>query len=183
MMKTRIRIALAIMAVMLLSLPLAAQNPQNLFKVNLFSPLVRTGSFFYERALNDDSSIQLGFFYSGASIGDTKLRGFGLTPEYRFYLSEKPAPRGIFVAPFARYQSFNLTVEGESGKASLSTIGGGLLVGVQTILKDRISLEAFIGPSYSSSKLDVTSGDEDDFEFGSLDGFGVRFGVTIGIAF
>lgn len=182
-MKITTRIFTAIAALMLLSTPIYAQTSQNVFKVNLLSPLLRSGSFFYERAINEDVSLQLGFFYSGATISQTTFRGFGITPEARYYLSEKPAPAGVFVAPYLRYQSFSLTGEESSNEATYSSFGGGLLIGTQAIFKDRISLEAFIGPSYSSGSLKVTSGDADDFNTGVFDGFGVRFGVTVGLAF
>jgi hypothetical protein len=156
---------------------------QNVIKANLFSPLVRTGSFFYERVLNEDMSLQLGFFYSGASISDTKFRGFGITPEFRYYLSEsKPAPSGIFVAPYLRYQNFDLSVEGDTGSATYSAMGGGLLIGAQRLLKNSISIEAFLGPSYSSGNIKLTDGASNNYDTGFFDGFGVRFGFTVGIA-
>ena len=175
-----------IVAALCITLSIKAEEPvrQNIIKANLFSPIVRTGSFFYERVLNEDMSFQLGFFYTGASLSETTFRGMGITPEFRYYLSEtKPAPSGVFVAPYARYQSFNLTVEGEAGKATYSGIGGGLLVGWQRLLKNTISLEGFIGPSYFSGSLKVDDGQEDDFDIGFFDGFGVRFGFTVGVAF
>lgn len=163
----------------------SAQEPiKNLVKVNLLSPLARTGSFFYEHALNEDYSLQMGFFYSGLSIDETKFRGFGLTPELRYYLSEKhSAPQGVFLAPFLRYQSFNVSLDDNSSKATYSSFGGGILVGSQAVFKNKISLDAWIGPSYNSGTLKVETGDEDDFSIGSLDGFGVRFGITLGIGF
>jgi hypothetical protein len=185
MRKTILRLTLAFAGVILM-LPATAQEDvrQNLLKANLFSPLVRTGSFFYERVLNEDMSFQMGFFYTGASISETVFRGFGITPEFRYYLSEtKPAPSGVFVAPYLRYQSFNISIEGEDGSATLSGLGGGLLVGMQTLLKNTISLEGFIGPSYFAGDLDISDGSEEDFELGFFDGFGVRFGFTVGIAF
>jgi hypothetical protein len=85
------------------------------------SPLVRTGSFFYERALDENKSVQLGFFYSGISVEDTRFRGFGITPEFRLYLSEKrQAPAGIFVAPYLRYQNFDLSY-GDVASATYSS--------------------------------------------------------------
>ena len=172
---------------LLIAVPAKAQDtpPQNLFKINLLSPLVRSGSFFYERAVSEDISLQLGFFYMGWSSDDTKFRGFGVTPELRYYLSEKhPAPRGVFIAPFVRFQNFNLSDPGVEGEGTLSLIGGGLLVGTQTMFKNRISLDAWAGPSYSSGKVKVTgNAQEGDFETDMFDGFSVRFGVTVGIGF
>lgn len=155
----------------------------NFVKANLFSPLVRTGSFFYERVLNDDMSGQLGFFFTRVEADGTKFSGFGITPEFRYYLSESSAPKGIFLAPYIRYQSFNLSVEEENAEGKLSVFGGGLLVGAQTLLKDVITIEAFIGPAYGFGNMDITSGSEDDFKIDTFDGFLVRIGVTVGIGF
>ena len=165
----------------------AQTDKKNIIKVNLFSPIVRTASIFYEREVSETVSAQLGFFYTGASIDDTEFRGFGITPEVRFYLSDKGTPEGFFIAPFVRYQNFNLTIEDADlqidSEADLTGIGGGLLIGGQWVFKDVVSLDVWGGPSYSSVSIDVTSGDEDDFSLGSVDGFGVRFGVTLGFAF
>lgn len=186
-MKKVFAISLVSLFLVMIALPVAAQDapPKNLIKINLLSPLVRTGSFFFERAMSDEISLQLGFFYTGASVGDTEFRGFGLTPELRYYLSEKhPAPRGVFIAPFARYQNFTVTEEGVDGKGTYSSFGGGLLVGTQTMFKNKISLDVWAGPSYSSGSIKVTgTADEADFDLGSFDGFGVRFGVTVGFGF
>ncbi len=84
----------------------SAQAQSNVFKVNIISPVFKTASVFFERAINEESSLQLGFFYTGYTGDDTKFRGFGITPEYRFYLSESAAPAGVYVAPFLRYQNF-----------------------------------------------------------------------------
>jgi hypothetical protein len=172
-----------IVAAICISLSVNAQDvKQNLIKANLMSPLVRTGSFFYERVLNEDMSLQMGFFYSGASVSETKFRGWGLTPEFRYYLSDKPAPSGIYFAPYARYQSFDLSVTGEVGSATYSSMGGGLLVGAQRVMKNVISLEAYIGPSYSKGNIKISDDNQNSYDTGFFDGFGVRFGVTIGLA-
>lgn len=158
----------------------------NVVKINLFSPIVRTFSGFYERALTDQSSFQINFLYSGASIDDTRFRGFGLTPEYRFYLSEnKVAPAGFYVGPFLRYQNFNLSIEDDvsDAEATLSTFGGGVLIGGQWLFSEKIALDTFIGPSYNAGDIKVTDGSEDQFSTGIFSGFGVRFGVALGFAF
>jgi hypothetical protein len=154
-------------------------------KANLLSPLVRTGSFFVEHQLNENSSLQLGLLYTGKSWDDTKIRGWGITPEYRFYLSDSPAPEGFFVAPYLRYTDFSLENDEDDmvSKADMRGIGGGLLIGQQYIFKERVSFEWFFGPAYTSADLDVRSGSEDDFETGSWDGFTLRAGITLGIAF
>lgn len=183
-MKKVFAITMVSLMFLMVAVPAQAQDtpPQTLIKLNLLSPLVRTASLFVERAVSEDISIQLGFFYTGASVSETKFRGFGLTPELRYYLSEKyPAPRGVFIAPFARYQNFNLS-DDVGNEGTFSSFGGGLLVGTQTMFKNKISLDVWAGPAYSSGKTKVTDG-TDTFDLGSFDGFGVRFGVTVGFGF
>ncbi|MGF1637698.1 MAG: DUF3575 domain-containing protein [Cyclobacteriaceae bacterium] len=173
-----------------LAVPQMTLAQENNVKINIFSPLLRTLNLQYERALNENSSFQLGFFYTGASIQDTRLSGFGITPEYRFYLSETDAPEGFYLAPYLRYSSLTGTAptinnngNEVDAKATVSSFGGGLVIGKQWIFKERIVLNIFAGPSYSSSSADYDSGNEDNFDFGSFSGFSARGGVCLGIAF
>ncbi len=76
---------------------------QSTVKINILSPIVKTINLQYEKVVNESSSVQLGFFYTGYSSSGTSFSGFGITPEYRFYLSETEAPAGVYVAPFLRY--------------------------------------------------------------------------------
>jgi hypothetical protein len=62
----------------------------------------------YERVFSENISAQLGFFYAWdfpAYDEGYFATGFAITPEFRYYLSNKnPAPRGIYLAPNYRYQ-------------------------------------------------------------------------------
>ncbi len=163
-----------------------AQGKQNVIKVNLISPIVKSGSFFYERALSEKSSAQIGVGFTAYNRDAVKINGVFFTPEYRFYLSEsEAAPVGFYVGPYLRYQ--NLKIESTESepvdKATLSTIGGGVVVGRQWIFSDVVSLDIFLGPNYNSGKVKVTSGSEVEDIPGSINGFGVRTGITLGLAF
>jgi hypothetical protein len=161
----------------------------NVVKTSLTAPLLRMYTLAYERALNPDMTVQLGGgYFSGFKLGDSRLDGFNVIPEFRYYLSEsKDAPAGGFVAPFFRYGNYGIEIgeptDVDYAKATLTGIGGGILVGVQRLFKETISLEAFIGPAYTSSSVDVEAGDEDAYDLKLFDGFGVRAGVTLGVAF
>jgi len=162
-----------------------AQEKQNVIKVNLFSPIVKSGSFFFERVVSPKSSAQLGVGFTAYNQDDVKIKGIFLTPEYRFYLTETmSAPTGFYVGPFLRYQ--NLKIEdvssGSTDKATLSTFGGGLVVGRQWIFSNVIALDVFAGPSYNSGNVKITSGSDVDVP-GAFNGFGARVGVTLGVAF
>ena len=179
---------------------------KNVLKGNIFSPIVKSASFFYERSLNEKSSIQIGYFYNwdkpdfnlfgGFGI---EWSGFGITPEYRYYPSRK-ALNGFYLAPFLRYiqytsehsfeigfhnqTTFNWVSNIENQSAIETNIGGGFLVGHQWIL-NFFSIDTFIGPclikrstQVSGKSTEYTGYDEEDFT-----SFGLRFGFTIGAAF
>jgi len=178
----KLKTGLPVLVVLLSVLSFKSQAQENAVKLNIFSPIVKTFNIAYERKVNATSSFQLGFFYSGYKAGDTKFSGFGITPEYRFYLSETEAPQGVYVAPFVRYQSFKLEDEPSSSKADFSAFGGGVIVGKHWIFKERISLDIFIGPSYSSGSVKGSSNGS-TFDTDAFDGFGIRTGLTLGVAF
>lgn len=186
-----------LLAVCLLTgLTTAASAQTNAVKVNIFSPLVKTGSFFVEHKLADQRSVQLGALITSWNTGGTDISGFALTPEYRLYLSDKkPALQGFYLGPFLRYQNLKLTSEAldyseengnasqSEGKATLNTLGGGVVAGYQFMFKRRFTLDTFLGPSYNGGKVKVTAGGADSFETDAFSGFGVRTGVTFGVAF
>lgn len=167
----------------LVSLDSISQQKDNVVKINIFSPIVRTFNFSYERALNASSSLQLGVAITGTEISDTEFSGLQITPEYRFYLSDTEAPEGVYAAPFLRYANLSIEEKDLGSEADLTSFSGGLVLGKQWLFKEKITLDIFIGPSYGTTSIDVESGDEDDFDLGSFDGFGIRFGVNFGFAF
>lgn len=179
----RIKTSLISFLLVIFAMSASAQTKSNVVKTNLFSPIVKTYWLSYEHLFNDNLGAQLGFFYTGVSVGTTNFSGYSFTPEARFYLGDSPAPKGIYIAPGLRYSSFSLTDDGTTDKATYSTIGGALIVGAQTLLKDVVTLEAYLGPAYSSGTLKVDSGTASSFDLGGFDGFGFRFGITLGIAF
>jgi hypothetical protein len=164
----------------------SGSSKMNNFKINLFSPIVKTGSFFYERKLNEKSSAQLGFGFTAYNRNDVKINGIFITPEYRFYLSnEKEAMEGFYVGPYLRYQNLkieDITDPNYPDKATLSTFGGGVVIGHQWIFSNVISLDIFGGPNYNSGTVKVTSGNDPNVP-GTFKGFGARFGITLGIVF
>ncbi|CAN5876682.1 hypothetical protein BH24BAC1_BH24BAC1_30410 [soil metagenome] len=98
-------------------------------------------------------------------------------------MSATEAPEGVYIAPYLRYQSFSLTDVTESGKGKYTSMGGGVLIGKQWIFKNRISLDTFVGPGYNPGSVKVDVGEEDDLDVGSLGGFGIRTGITLGLKF
>jgi hypothetical protein len=172
---------LLLIALCLLSLAnVKAQDARNnTIKVNPLSLFLATGSVFYERKINESTSLQLGVAYTGVKLSDVKFEGVAITPEVRFYFNQK-ALSGFYAAPFLRYQNF--TVSDENSKGTLSTFGGGALIGRQWVFGSGFALDLFIGPSYNGGDVKVKEGDEIDTS-ASLAGFGVRTGIALGFGF
>lgn len=156
----------------------------NAVKLNPLSLALMTGNVSYERAVSDNSSIQLGVFYSGVSISGLKYSGLGVTPEYRIYFGgQKQALNGVYAAPFLRYQNFSLTEKESNDKASFTSFGGGATIGWQKMWPSGFVLDLFAGPAYNSGKV-KTDAEGEDFDIkAGIDGFGVRTGLTIGFGF
>lgn len=167
-----------------------AQTKSNIIKTSLTSIFLKTVNLDYEHALNDNSSVQLGVYYTGASLFDGSFSGFAITPEYRYYLSaSKTAPNGAYVAPWLRFQNFSAksgTLNTETyAKGTISIVSLGLCVGVQRTFKEKISLGAYIGPGYyfPNVKYEDSNG---SFDFGMFNSSGFvwgRAGIDIGFMF
>lgn len=186
-----------------------AHAQTNVVKLDIFQPIVNTAALSFEHKLSESSSFQLGLSVTanyredgsfGSYYGEgRKTSGFGIVPEYRFYLSEKhPAMEGFYVAPFLRFQHLSQSGTYESYDpitgnstlrdidATLNAFGGGVVVGRHWIFKQRFSLDAQLGPSYMISGVDSPDPNVDKDNFlGFYDGsnYGIRGGVTFGVAF
>ncbi len=167
----------------LISFSVQAQK-MNAIKTNLFSPIIRTGHILYERVINENMSFQLGFFYTGYTDRDTdaSLKGWGITPEYRYYLTEEtPAPAGLYLAPSFRYQTFTVTDPVLDETGTLTSFGIALNFGKQMLLKEVILIDVFVGPAYNIRNLEAP--DDIDSPIQGANGFGFRIGLVIGVAF
>ncbi len=176
---------ISLIAAMLITATLQAQTKMNAVKTDLFSPVLRTGVIKYERALNDAMSFQLGFFYTGYKPGGstTEFSGFGITPEFRYYLSDTPAPDGFYLAPNVRYYKFTLKETSTDSEGTLSNVSIALNLGKQLVLKNTILIDIWLGPSYNFRTLEATVGDFDTGAVPDANGFGVRSGLSIGVVF
>ena len=172
-----------IIAAFLLAAPGLRAQKVNDIKTDLFSAFLRTGALKYERAFTEDISAQLGFFYTGyhPSGADATLDGFGITPEFRLYLSESPAPDGIYIAPNVRYMALTVKATDSNEQAKLTVFGFAFNIGIQKLLKDIVVLDAWLGPSYNFRSIEQNT--IADVGIPDANGFGIRVGVAVGIAF
>ena len=181
---------------------LSIKAQDNIIKANILSPIVKTGSFFYERSISKKSALQLGLFVTafeinGYIVGEeekksqTKWSGFGITPEYRYHFSANKL-KGFYLAVFFRFQKLSVSYkdydEFYNSKSRLTTFGGGLLIGYQWVIKEQLSVGSFIGPRYyfdnwkiESGNVILTNTSYSNQEF--YTGLGIRLGITVGIGF
>lgn len=177
------KIALLVFSMLILSAGLHAQK-MNAVKTDLLSVIIRTGVLKYERAFTENISGQLGFFYLGYSPrdSDASLSGIGITPEFRFYLSDTPAPNGTYLAPNFRYMRLTVSDAVDNTEGTLTTYGFAINLGKQWILKDIVAIDAWFGPAYAFRSID-TPDPELDPGIPDANGFWVRAGIAIGIVF
>ena len=167
---------------------------KNMIKVNLTSLALKNYSLQYERAIARKISVGLGARYMPEGsiplksfvkglirtgegdedaieqIDNFRLGNFAITPEVRFYMG-KEVFRGFYIAPFARYATFDLNYpfildsEDENGqptseridlKGNLGTIAGGILFGAQWKLSNLVYLDWFIlGPHFGKANGNI----------------------------
>ncbi len=174
----------------------AQDNKQNVITLSITNLALVTPTLYFERAIGEKTSLQLGAYYTGAKSNDVKFTGLGIIPELRFYPGAKGAPRGFYFAPFLKYQNYSISTTVSDvylgiydAKATLTGIGGGLIIGNQFIIGDVVALDLFIGPSIANwsakYKDNATESDFGDVSMINFEGtgVGVRLGISLGFAF
>ncbi|MDZ4821853.1 MAG: DUF3575 domain-containing protein [Flavobacteriales bacterium] len=187
-----------LLSITLLTLNLYAQK--NLLKIDLHSPIARTGIISFERVLNNNSTLGISFLYCDATemFNADLLDRIAVSPEYRFYLQEKhPAPEGFYLLTLFRYQHMTASwyEYDELGASSWlekdkDTFGAAVGVGFQAIFKERIALDMHLGTIFNSGeeKQDpqVILPYYDDYNYNAFEpyvGYFIISGVKIGFVF
>lgn len=156
---------------------------KNVFKLNTLSLFVLTPSIFYERKISDMTSAQVGVGYMGYKVGDVRFTGLFLTPEFRIY-PKKNAIDGFYLAPYFRYMNLSVKSTTDNTNASLSVLGGGLLLGRQWITKSGFTMDLFFGGHYGSASAKASDSDGTSwFDTDLFSGFRTRVGFALGFAF
>ncbi|MDO1451807.1 DUF3575 domain-containing protein [Rhodocytophaga aerolata] len=168
---------------------------KNVFKVNLLSVSARLLSGFYERKVSQRLSVQLGGNYQVREreiifSRSTLTKAYTFIPEVRIYsLARHQAPKGVYLASFARYRYLEMETENSGlGKeyGKIKSYGGGVLAGVHALfLDDHLSLDCFLGPHLTKHDFEGLSRETVKYDYFSLlfNTLDIRFGITAGIAF
>jgi hypothetical protein len=185
-MKSKILTGLFIVSVICTSVAKAQEAPQNVVKLNLFALAFTNFSLQYERAFGEKISGALGFtvmpsrglpsaLSSDPTVGKMKISDWSITPEFRWYPgTNKGAPHGFYIAPYLRYSSTSLELPLDftpSGglaprtyniEGNYSGFGGGVMFGVQWLIKEKVSIDWWIlGGHYGTGSASVSI--KDDF--------------------
>lgn len=124
-------------------------SAQGYIKVNPINLAFGVFGASYEGVVNEKSSFQVGAYF----VSRWGYSGFGAEAQYRFYLSDDDAPRGLFVAPLVGVRVWG-------SDYTVMRLGG--LIGYQWLFSDdKFSFELGVGPVYRLvlSDFDTTSGD------------------------
>lgn len=174
----------------------------NVAKFGLFNLLFRTVNVEYERVINDNQSvaIQAGVFLpwnnpggivesaelEGIALQQVSMNGFNLTPQYRFYLSQKGAPAGFYIAPYLNLNTVSLRsdfvttvsdgTQSEQVDATATLrwlgLGGGVQLGAQWIISDAFVIDwYFAGLTVRASRISADIDLETDLEVFTLEDF------------
>ena len=199
---------LALFCCLLTITSMYAQN-NNAVKFNLFGIFGGNNMLEYERAINSNISAQLGVGVlniissssSSFSSSETTTTGFLFIPEARYYFGE--SLQGLYSSLGFRLRladrEFDDTSVGNSIEfdytETKTSIGGAVVIGYQQIIGSRILVDIFAGPQYKSISVSdreyssiAATDDGFDSSFSSIKitekgGFGVRFGLNVGIVF
>lgn len=180
----RFRLAFLALVLMVMSLPVAAQ--QHVVKVTPFKLLPPISNFQvgYEYALS--SRVSLGADFKIAiprTVGgedfvvDTlglesgtfdalRLAGISVTPQVRFYLGGKDAPAGFYLNPWLRFFRYNIDSEvtwtEQAGNSDIDAaitwggFGGGFSLGWQWIIGDHFVIDWNNGIGILPTRLGVS---------------------------
>jgi len=156
-------------------------NKMNILKMNLSSLVLKNYHFIYERGLTKHISVSIAYRIMPKSevplkneleniiddpdvnVSSFKMGNSAFTPELRFYLG-KGTLSGFYLAPYARFATFDVTVPVKYNSSSfpgtkyealfsgkVKSTSGGLLMGVQHSIFKKLVLDLWIiGGHYGS---------------------------------
>ena len=159
-----------------------SSTEKNVFKVNTLSLLIGTGSVFYEREFSDLLSGQMGVSYTNFKFWDTRFKGTTLTPEVRIY-PKKNGVDGFYLAPYFRYQQYSLEDDDEDFRNTLTSFGGGFLLGRQWIRESGFTMDFFFGGHYGKADTSEEESGINQSSYNIFEGFKMRTGFALGFAF
>ena len=174
----------------LMSLTMSAQQNTQAVKTNPLGFFAGQYQVAYERALNDNFSVQLsaGFIggtSEGSLVGDSleittetyNKTGFIAIPEVRWYPGGS-ACEGFYIAALGRFRSATTVNESDDVILERTANGAAVVLGYQRAT-DGYMVDFFVGPQYKAVTSAGTLEEASSF-FTSDNPMGVRVGVNLG---
>lgn len=180
---------------------------ENGLKLNILSPIYSNFSLSYQHLITPFKSFQISASYMDFNdyvnrVGDDlRVQGFSITPEYRINFNGYGL-NGFYAGPFLRYMDYQKTYEdnyiGQNSKenSKFKSVGLGFNIGQQFIIKNTVLIDLFAGPVYqvlvqediNKTNSNIYYNNSNQYLAESipnryLRGYGIRAGVTIGVAF
>lgn len=162
---------------------------ENVVRLGLGGLAVSNLNFDVERAVTDNQAVSLNLgiltprsklpfgIDDGTDLDLERIGGISIAPEYRFYTGTQEALRGFYVAPYLKYSRYGVNAVGDYDgtdgdvAAKLSTIGGGIQLGAQWLINDRVSIDwSFFGIGVNRHTLNLRlESDDREVDFQSLE--------------
>ncbi|MCF8298519.1 MAG: hypothetical protein K9J13_13310 [Saprospiraceae bacterium] len=132
-------------------------------------PFTSEYKLIYEMVTQPKQSISLGASYLGKTIlwdlfqdttqtvygqPEIKISGYRVQGMYKFYFTNKYAPRGLFIGPHISYSSAKYTYQQTQinyNYLKISHFNVNCLIGYQDVIFDLISIELFVGAGYKNN--------------------------------
>jgi hypothetical protein len=116
---------------------IGATTKKNIIKTSMIFPFGKIFNISYERMVGKDISLAFELLVGEGNVA--------FSPQLRYYLSENMnAPSGTFISPVIIFGS--------------ELAGAGLTIGRQRVFKDKISIDAYLGPAYYTEGMAVWGG-------------------------
>ena len=174
----------------LMSLTMSAQQNTQAVKTNPLGFFAGQYQVAYERALNDNFSVQLSAGFIGGTsegtlVGDSleittetyNKTGFIAIPEVRWYPGGS-ACEGFYIAALGRFRSATTVNESDDVILERTANGAAVVLGYQRAT-DGYMVDFFVGPQYKAVTSAGTLEEASSF-FTSDNPMGVRVGVNLG---
>lgn len=174
----------------LMSLTMSAQQNTQAVKTNPLGFFAGQYQVAYERALNDNFSVQLSAGFIGGTSEGTLVSdslevstetynktGFIAIPEVRWYPGGS-ACEGFYIAALGRFRSATTVNESDDVILERSANGAAVVLGYQRAT-DGYMVDFFVGPQYKAVTSAGTLEEASSF-FTSDNPMGVRVGVNLG---
>jgi|GEM_PF-5798565 len=159
------------------------KHPRNSISLNPLIMFLPVWNIQYGRYIQPKKAIHLNVSIMDQAIfNDTKMRGFVLTGDYRYYITNERR-RSTYVTPYLRYQ--NIQYAGNGDEIQQRRMSGGLALGKLYYIGDTFFVDLHVGLNYTPTgyKVKRTDGNVDVEIPRTLYGLGPRIGVSVGIGF